>query len=75
MFRNLWLFLNSRGFPLGAKSQYILHIYKVLRYMEEGFAVKNRDVIGLQRNDESIVRWMYNVRTKDIISAVEFRKN
>ena len=57
------------------KENYILHyVFIVILYQNETWPVQEKDVIRLcYQNDSRMVRWMFNVRPEDRISAVELR--
>ena len=65
--------LASRDFPLRAKSRYSACERSVMLYGSKTWPVKVDDVIRLKRNDTRMVRWMYNVRPEDSISAEKLR--
>ena len=73
-FKDLVSMLASRGLSLGAKGRlYSACVRSLVLYGSETWPVKEEDQIRLERNDESIVRWMFSVRPEDRISEEELR--
>ena len=73
-FRGLVHLLASRGLPSGAKGRLcFVCVLSLMLYGSETWPVKEEDVVRPERNDESMVRWMGNVRPEDSISAEELR--
>lgn len=48
-------------------------VCSIMVYGSDTLAAKKEDVIRQERNDARMVRWMYNVRTKDKIFSEELR--
>ena len=64
--------LVSRSFPVGAKCRlYSACGHSVMLNGSETWPVKEEDVIRYERNDGRMVRWMWKVRSEDMISTEE----
>ena len=69
-FRDLALFLASRGLPLRAKGGLCSGcVRNVMLYGKETCSVKVENVNRLERNDARMVRWMCNVWLEEMISS------
>ena len=65
--------LTSRGLPLGPKGRLnFACVGSIMVHESEDWAVKEEDVIRLERN-VGMVRWMYNFRPEDKIFTEELR--
>ena len=71
-FRDLVPLFASSGFPLGAKGRlYSARARSAMLYGSETWPVNEEDVIRLERNDATMIRWLCNVRPEDRIYAEE----
>lgn len=73
-FRELLCLLTSRVLSLLAKGRlYEACVRSVMLYGSETWAVKEEDLVRLERNDMRMIRWMCNVSLRDRESSDELR--
>ena len=67
--------LSNRGFPLGAKGRFAYFAWarSLMLYGSETWPSKEEDAIRPERNNESMVRWVCNVRPEVSIFVEELR--
>ena len=67
--------MGSRCLLFGAKGKsYSPFVYSALLKVGETWPI-TEDVIRLERNDAKMVRWLYNFRTENRISAEEIKNS
>ena len=73
-FRDLVPLLASKGLSLAAKGRlYQACVRSVMLYASETWPVKEEDLSRLERNDNSMLRWMCRVKLSDHVSSKDLR--
>ena len=74
-FRELLPVLTTRGFSLRSKGRmYQACVRSVMLYASETWALREEDLVRLERNDMRMIRWMCGVTLRDRKSSEELRQ-
>ena len=66
--------LTSRGLLLYAEDKlYSSYVQRIMLYRSNTWPVKEEDVVRLDRNNVSMVRWMCNVRPEKRVQGFPYR--
>ena len=74
-FRELLPVLTTRGFSLRSKGRmYQACVRSIMLYASETWALREEDLVRLERNDMRMIRWMCGVSLRDRKSSEELRQ-